>query len=98
MAHWQLYDTPRRDCTVLLKRWGDGVTCSWAVWCVIHQPTQIAAYVSFDGLVPYDDADALAEVFRALDRRVARANDDATQPVLVGRPPCLASHISRDSR
>ena len=76
--HWQLYDTPRTDCLVLVKRAGDGVTWAVTAWRAIHQPTQITAYVSFDRPLPDDDA--LAQLFLALDRNVARAVDDAAPP------------------
>jgi hypothetical protein len=82
---WQLYETPRSDCVVLVKRWGDDVRWAWSAWRAVHQPTQITSYVSFDRPVP--DRDALAQLFLSLDHRVARAAErqtaDALQPVAV---------------
>ena len=72
---WQPYDSPRTDCIVLVERYGDGVKWAVTAWRAIHQPTQGSAYVSFDRPIPDDDA--LAQLFLALDRNVARATDHA---------------------
>jgi hypothetical protein len=81
---WEPYNTPRSDCIVLVKRWGDGVRWGWSAWRAIHQPTQITAYVSFDRPVP--DNDALAQLFQELDGYVERAADDAARGVAVRQP------------
>ena len=78
---WKLYESPRTDCTVYVKRWGyrmrpgDAVTWVCTAWRAIHQPTGITVEVPCDR--PMSDQDALTQLFLQLDRYIAWAADNA---------------------